>query len=203
MRVKYLARDMETRIHGGIAFYRGEPRYVEVVDRNQVRLSSLTGAVAPIIVGVADENLDVSSPPLGYINYSGHANYVMRRPERRFKQVVNAQNLICERVMTGTYVGPDQLNNMLFSREGEDMLMGRYPSVKDAIERMTLNKKVISVAISRDIAIARDSFGTTRVYNKLEQVGYLREGTNTVVIPKHELAWVISKCLEGYDWTVE
>lgn len=203
MRVKYLSRDMETRVHGGIAFYRGQPFYVELSRENRLSLSPLTGEGDPILIASNDPELDVSSPSLGYINFGGYANYVMRRPERRFKQVVSPQSLICERVMTGGFVGPDTLLNMLFSKEGESMLLGKYPSVKEALERINSGKKVVSVAVSRDTAIAKDSFGTLRVYNKLEQVGYVREGTNIVVIPKDELAWVISKCLEGYDWVVE
>jgi hypothetical protein len=206
MRVKYLPQDHEARLNGGIVFYDEKPYYLALASTTEAQLQPIyrKESSGSFIVKLNDPKIDISSPKLGFVNTKTEAVYVMRAPARRYKQLLQYTMATGEAVMTGNMYGGDRLHDIIHSSNGEKMLVGDYPSletVRKILEESV--SKVTSRAISRNIAIARDSYDILRVYYKLDLIGNIDRKTNTVKIPKGENAWVVSKYLEGYDWKVE
>lgn len=203
MRVKYLPQDHAARLNGGICFYKNHPYMMYIHgDGINAELRALTNTrAAGLMVELNSVELDISSPLLGYVNSGKTTYYVMRSPDRRYKQLVEPQTLVASEC--GITKGPTMVDTsgILLTQQGIEMLLGQYPSLKEAME-LVKSKKVRAVAIDRYIALAMDSFGIVRVYYKNKEVGRIKVG-NVVSVPKGELAWVVSRYLEGYDWVVE
>lgn len=204
MRVKYLPQDHGARLNGGICFYKGHPYVLYVVgDNTHAELRKLSSPKKQgEIVELSSEDLDISSPLLGYVNYNNSTFYTMRSPERRYKQLVEPATLVAQEcgVTKPTMI---DTGSMLLSTSGENMFLGEYPSLKEATSLIT-SKKVKAIAIHRYIALCMDSFGIIRVYYKNKEAGRIKHpGMNVVSVPKGELAWIVSKYLDGYDWIVE
>ena len=96
MRVKYLTQDLGTRLDGGICFYQGVPYHLRVcgdgIHVELFKLSSLKGK--GLLVRTDSQDLDISAPSLGYVNFEGAAYYVMRSPDRKYKQLIQPASLV-------------------------------------------------------------------------------------------------------------
>lgn len=208
MRVKYLPNDVTARLDGGICFYNNHP-YTMMTGGgggNTCILRPLHGTRREQLVSLKDEGLDISSPILGYVNTKNEAIYVMRSPDRRYKQTLSPTSIIgmtiSGRVLTG-----ESLTEAIFSKNGEDMLLNKYPTLEEALKFIesgtTTKRSSLSIAFNRDVALAKDSFGITRVYFKGKEVGRIKPKTKIVIVPEGNLAWVVSQYLEHFDWEVK
>lgn len=204
MKINYLPQDNEARVNGGIGRYDGVPYNIQLVNQTSAILSPIyrKASAEPFVVDLSDARFDISSPPLGWINTKQSAIYVMRRPERNYKQTLRVQQL-AGYAPNGLELDGGTISNALFSREGERMFMDNYPTLKEAIASLTSANKVYARAITRNVCIATDTEGVYRVYYKLEEVGTLDIPSNVVTIPKRDLAWIVSKYIETFDWKVE
>jgi len=202
MRCKYLPQDYSARIHGGVAFYKGVPVLIHVRDNNTLDLVGFPTEEIVAHILPDDEDLDLSAPTLGYANYKKYAVYWYRRPDRKYKQTLT--NSSCQ----GFYPGQEDAGwhtmneEQFYSNSLKNMLMDTgYPTLSEALLQLN-GKKVTSIAISRDIALYKDSYDITRVYYKTNEVGHILPSTGVVVVPEAENAWIISKYLSEINWTV-
>lgn len=212
MRCKYLPQDLNARLHGGIAFYNKKPVYVEIVD-SHIRLYTLNGNFIGIIPE-NDELFDISSPQLGYVNVrsssksiNGRVIYLERIPSRRYKQTLTPASV--NAFFPYLKKGPESdasyvLETIWRSECFEDMLLGKYPTLEEAILSLSkVSPRTYAVAINRDVALYKNSFGQMKVYFKNDEVGYIRPGENIVRIPPSGRSWVISKYLDGFSWEID
>lgn len=196
MRCDYLPQDIMTRVDNGIAFYQGKPVLVRV-NGSVFSLYDVPGEKLVGTIPFNDPELDLAAPRLGWVNTKTSCFYVYRRPERRYKQTLQASALRVFNPMVE--VSPEDI---FWSKGFISMLQNVYPKASDAL--LTIDSgKVFGRAISKDVAIIVDSFGIKRVYLKTEEVGRINPGEKFVNIPKDTLSWIVSKYLEGFDWTVK
>ena len=206
MRVKYLPQDVNARLDEGICFFKGLPYVINTRDGNGTtgRLSKLDGSGKSINVSLTSDDLDISAPELGYINYDGRAYYVMRSPDRRYKQTLQYSSMLAQVCGSTRTIGGDNLHAALHSSHGENMFLNVYPTLSEALAFVsTKGGKNRSMAFHRDVAVLQDSFGIVRVYFKGSEVGRIKPGTKTVSVPSGDTAWVVSKYLSEFDWEVQ
>lgn len=202
MRAKYLPQDTEARLHRGVCFFDGRPYYLELMSQTVAKLTQLYGTKTPFNIELNDQRLDISSPKLGYLNAKGGlAVYVYRKPERKYKQLITAGsvNSFIPLKGSGLYSG-EVLYETMMSKQGESMLLGEYPTLTKVLKKLG-EGKIQSLAISRDIALAMDDKGIVHVFYKMDDVGVIKD--KTVEIPSGDVAWVVSRNLEGFDWVVK
>ena len=198
MRCKYLDQDFEARMHGGMAYYDGKPVLLHAT-RGAINIQSFPNGDNIKQIVKTDELLDLSSPVLGYVNFNLACVYTYRKPERKYKQTLTYGAIGVYDPTESKTARWDQ-NAVFYTEEFKNMLMDKYPKLDEVIK--SLNGKVVSRAISRDVALAKDSFGIIRVYYKFDEVGHITPGSMVVNIPSNHLAWVVSKYLETYVWKV-
>lgn len=206
MRVKYLPQDVNARLDEGICFYKGLPYVIHTRDGNGTVgvLRTLTGKGKPISVPLTSEDLDISAPELGYINYNNQAYYAMRSPDRKYKQTLQYSSMVATVCGSSKIIGGDSIHVALYSDAGEKMFLNQYPSLPEALTFVnTKEGKNKSMAFHRDVAVLKDSFGIIRVYFKGNEVGRIKPNTKTVIVPSGDLAFVVSRYLENFDWKVE
>lgn len=97
--------------------------------------SELTGYVG---------DLDIEPIPLGYVNYNGHAYYMIRKPMRNdWRQGLRPGNF--------TFVGREGFFEIPLE-EITNTCLGKYPSLIEACQLLK-NKKTDKVAITRHFAV--------------------------------------------------
>lgn len=187
MRQKYVGKDIADRLHSTVIRYKGHP-YMASVTGDLICLHDLTNGNLCHKVYSGDEDLDISSINIGYINIADPeyrlAVYLKREPFRRYKQGIEIQHLSQKVLRSG--MGPLH-SSKIQGRGFVDGVLGVYPSLGKAIMDITKNGW-FSVAVSRDVALKRED-SLLKVYLKDDEVGYMRLGTTEVIVPKSELSW--------------
>lgn len=204
MRCEYLPNDFEARLNGGVAFYDGKPVLINAAG-GTIAICTFPEGQQIKRIEPDDPSLDISSPQLGYINTQRNCYYIYRKPARRYKQTLTHQAIdYYDPVNTDSVKNtPISLNDQFYSTNFKKMLENEYPPLDGVLKALNSEtSKIKSRAISRDVALAIDSFGIVRVYYKMEEVGYINPGSTTVQVPGGTLAWVISKYLREYAWEV-
>lgn len=206
MKIKYRPQDYEARLHGGIILYGGVPHKV-VTDGGTVHLQDIvTGRVVLRGIDPIHNDLDISSPKLGYLNTDeGYAVYLSRIPLRRYKQSLD-ERAISESTLTrdghGNDGGGDGHSRYLYSQAFKDTYVKGYPSFREIRGKLE-REEATSIAASRDVAMFMDELGIIKVYHKLELIGWIAPKSHTVMVPNSEKAWVISAQLQELGWEVE
>lgn len=204
MKIKYRAQDYEARLNDGIILYRGSPHRVVTDGRVINLLDPTTGRTVVRGIDPADNDLDISSPTLGYINAPSYAYYLERIPSRRYKQSLDAR-AIRETRLTIQGLNSDNgdgYSEFLYSEYFVDSYKVGYPSFTEA-RKMLDNGDRKSVAVSRDVAMVKDELDIIKLYYKLELVGWVAPNSTIVMVPSSEKAWVISMHFNELGWEVE
>lgn len=189
MQVKWNATDLVSRLDSTFIRYKGSVYFCRVnrPDLTLYRPWDVNGEPYKR-VHYSDQDIDVSSLPLGYVNYKGDTFYVKRIPYRRWKQGLDPKSC-------------NTNSRVFYSKEFCESVEGKFPSVKQAISM--LNKHLAtSVAISRDVAL-KDEGSILKVFIQEDEVGYImRESLGLVNIPSEEFAWIASQYLTPFDWVI-
>jgi hypothetical protein len=189
MKPKYLERDLNQRLEGGIVFYNDEPFLVDRVDQEDhcLVLSCLkTGARKA--VNPYDDDLNIKSPTLGYANNRNRALYVTRLPRRSYKQAIST------RECRGYVLGTTETTNVDFSTL-KSAVLGEYPTVTQALNKIR-HEGYSSCAISRDVAITIDDIGLVKFYYKNILAGFIDPLNPKVDIRKMNKFFDMSNILE-------
>lgn len=211
--------DQNARFNGTIICYKKIPYYVSM-DGNTMRLykletinSNYTGMKAAAInVNPYDDDVDISSIPLGYVNLPAIRSvvYLMRRPVRRFRQGISEETVtfgwLPDHV---TSKQPERVyyrtRDILYTAEFENAVLEQYPTLDEAFETLKGWAKEDDrgeVALSRDVALSINKVGIINVYYKNELVGWIASGKKVVNVPSNEMGWIISLYLSGFRWEI-
>jgi hypothetical protein len=205
MKHNWLAADIHTRFDTTILRYKGMPYYVRCppgeTNLTLYKLDRLDMAYKTI--DAWDDDLDVSSVPLGFFNCDaiGAAIYAMRMPYRKFKQGVCSNNTSLRYVTAnGRMEETGDVQAYLISAGFGKSLEGNFPSLKAALSEFAnpLMAHFKSVALSRHVALAR----TGAVFYREEMVGKYDFKTNVLDVPGSQFADITSLYLSGFDWRV-
>lgn len=207
MRCKYPERDLSQRLDSTICRYKGFPYFVRVTGRllslyhlSKInKLKSLSDDNPALVINPNDELFDISTVPLGYFQSGKQVIYASRRPQRIYKQGLSSDSI--------TFRGLNDTNAVgsIFSKQFESMILGDYPSLNHALESLKIEKEIaVEIAISRDVALKLNpQLRTIRVFYKNEEMGWLMEGTDIVVVPSVEKGWIISLYLSYFNWKIQ
>lgn len=206
MKAKYGPADYEARLNGGVVLWKGIPHKVQV-DGHQININDLiTGRAVERNIEPLDDNLDISSPELGFINGEYNAYYLMRVPLRKYRQTLE-QNAIFESILqTGGFYNEHggRGSVMLYTKYFRDSYTNNYPSFDEAVKLLT-DEKMESVALNRHVAITLDPLGIVKVWYRMgdQPVGWVEPGGHIIKVPESDKGWVISLYLEGFGWEVQ
>lgn len=203
MRCKYPERDLSQRLDQTICRYKGVPFYVRYIAPMTFRLYKLdeTNSRSKYTdIQSTDVDFDISTIPLGYFNYTpNNVTYARRIPQRLYKQGVTPDSL------RFTDLNDRAIALNPYSSDFEKMVMGIYPPLNKIFTDIKSEQEIpIEKAVSRDIALKLiPKIRIIEVFFKMEKVGWINEGTNTVIVTAAEKGWIVSKYLSGFDWKVE
>lgn len=203
MRQRYTGKDIIDRLHHTVIRYKNYPYLCIVESTENIHLMDVVTGNLQHKVHPEDDDLDISSIRVGYINLAepNHrlAVYLKREPLRRYKQGIEFERLTQKVLRDGvSYVNANQLSCKGFV----DSVLGIYPSLDQAVTWITKNNWH-SVAISRDIALKHEG-ELLKVYIKDDEVGYMKLGSRVVIVPKTELSWYSVFLLGSIpDWVVQ
>jgi hypothetical protein len=149
-------RDVNIRLNGCILRYKGQPVQLSLAGQLKVFWAALGEPFTDKqVIHSSDEYLDISSPPLGYVNQGGYVFYVSRIPHRKFKQGVCSDNvhIIHENPATrGHYRHP---NRVILTPGMVNTINGVYPSLEEALGGFR-DRDIQGVAFSRKLAFVKD-----------------------------------------------
>lgn len=198
--------DYQSRLHNSIVRYGESPVWLQLKPGNMFTLAPLyTGSAwKQIDVIPTDERIDVSTPPLGWINYKydgfHYAVYIERGPVRKWRQGLCSTNTQSYYLTKGR---PNKFNvkELMYSKGFEDMILNRYDTLAEAIKKLN-SSDCVSVAVSRNIAIGKkDSIYT--IFYKKDEVGWMQPGKMLVKVPKEQHSHLISRFLREVPWEIE
>jgi len=155
-----------------------------------------------------DPKLDISTPPLGYFNYSedeySKAVYIERLPVRKWRQGLDADdgrncNISCKGLKGNRFSIISA--RTIYSKGYEDLVLNEYPHLDVALSKLK-SDRVSSIAINRDIALSKFE-KIISVFYKRKEVGYMEIGSKVVKVPKEENSRIITKFLNEIAWEVQ
>lgn len=137
-----------------------------------------------------DEDLDVSSFELGYMNFSSHPKnvdtsvvYLTRAPSKQWKQ-----GLVFNRLRVSD-IGGTKIQMSMHIKYIYDSLLGKYPTVSEFLRDPTPR----SVALTRQVAIKKELSGVILVYINCKNVGAILDGR--LSLKDDDLKWVYARIL--------
>ncbi len=165
----YLVDDLNMRLNNSLVKYNGQPAYVVGIDGRTLSLY-LTRTRDNVLAHLPDNKLDIRPVPLGYVNLLSHCVYVSRRPERRYKQGLNTNNIRVRGKAMRMDI-PDLLQSVSLAKSiGND-----YPSFANALKAVKGNPT--SRAWSRRWALKDDDhIGSICVCHRGNTVGTIIKG---------------------------
>lgn len=204
MRCKFPERDLAQRLDATICRFRGLPVYVRVTGRGLTLYSLPSGGKKALYeIRADDPEFDISTIPLGYVQIAPDiVVYTSRRPQRLYKQGLASESISWKFTNNNNnHRVPINFFNVAF----ENMVLGAYPDLRDALHILRKSDTEKEVAISRDIALKYNpNLKIISVYFKGEdaEVGWIVPDTNIVIVPSSEKGWIVSQNLVGFSWEI-
>ena len=200
--------DLVSNFNGTICRYKDVPVIVEALGNNYLNLRDLLTNDVLSKIRSTDPLFDISTPPLGYAQYSeSQVVYVTRQPKRMWKQGLTDENIKAVTLPKGN----NRVDNIIFniqSTSGFKMMSKNYPSFKTSMQLLAKSGNPIEIAISNSCALKKViTRRTVNVYFKNEIVGFIPEGELTnirsrVIVPNSLLGKIVSLYLKNFDWEV-
>ena len=199
MRNKYKGQDIRARLGNTLIRYKGLPVICQTDgDGTTLTLFQIRDGQVVAQVDPDDQNIDISSMTLGYVNTGDPykcATYVKRLPRRMYKQGIDLSYLQFDPLSTkfGS-IDHGRLMNEVF----ENSLCDKFPSFARAMESITKGSHE-SVALSKEVAVFRTG-NTLKFYIKGYESGFSNmKSPKDVTIPKNEVSWINSYILSQID----
>lgn len=164
--------DVRMRLNGTIVRWRTEPIIVSDYGEDLLlkgkRLSN--GRTLPDLIHSSDEDLDISSPPLGYLNYNGRAYYVQRIPIR--KQLQGFHPDVATIFSESASDTPENTYSLIKSKHMADTIKNIYPNGYESLQALLKSKNVLSIAFHRRWALVKDELGIIKLRHNIQTIGW-------------------------------
>lgn len=200
--------DYNSRLNNSIVRYRDHPVNLTLVDSRVFQLDPIhaDSKFARLQISPDDPELDISTPPLGWINFR-HPDYdasiyIERTTVRKWRQGLCQSNTCCYRLSGSSISRVGSTQHFLYSKGYEDLVLNRYQSFEVSLKKLLSGPKCHSIALSKNIALSKKDKIIT-VFYKLEEVGWFSADERIVKVPKEPHSWIISKYLSELPWVVE
>lgn len=153
--------ETQTRLTGSVFMYKDQVVYCDMVENAPKNGFNLHLVFYPMareraIIPLSDPDLNYRRFNIGYINMAPGATYMTRLPARgHYKQGLYGDNVSFSKISSN--FGTPNWGTVLQQAGFKDMLLGLYPSLPEAIERLKDGDRApSSVAFSREFALAKD-----------------------------------------------
>lgn len=190
----YLPEDLEMRLGRSLIRYKDKPFFVTEPGRNGRNcflrgIFTLTGEED--VIQLPNKDLDIRPVPLGYMNLVAQTLYVMRKPQRRYKQGFSSQAF--------TTSGPGRINFMIreciYSKSLAKTVVGDYPDMEQALDHT--KKKKGSCAFHRRFAFYFDrDLGIVQLHYRGVPVGMYMSGEVMLSEPHQFLAEELERAMQ-------
>jgi len=197
-------KDLQDRLHGTYCRYDGKLYYVTVESKDVIVLYDSVSQRPKLNINPSDPNFDISSLEVGYMNLdqkemaqlgvesNGGVLYLMRYPQRRYRQGVTPECLSAYRI-ENMDISPFRTGSLLRTAGFRKSIEGDFPSFNEA-----LDDKSAEVALSRDLAIKKTDSGLVLVYYKMVNIGWTLPGDNIVMFRGTPHDWLFQKILDEH-----
>lgn len=206
MRNKLPPQDQQARFHNTILMYQGVPVAVTLIDGNTFSICGLHEG-SPIKrkdIKCNDPNLDISTPPLGWMNIevekTEYAMYVVRQGLRKWQQGISGSNTKGY-LLYRNALAPKNTRDYLYSKAYDNAVRNIFLPLDICIKKIK-TKNCESIAVSRDICLSKHGDLVT-VYYKMDEVAMFSPEDMVVRVPKEENSWIVSKYLNSLSWKVD
>lgn len=179
--------DYAARFQDTICRYKGEPYRVMVESRSRFTLIPINGRGEMIHINPKDENFDVSSIPMGYMNHNGTAVSCVRTSRRRYTQGVTQRNV------SFYSVSGQELPNgaiSIYSGAVHEMVMGNYPKIENILKSLR-SGSCTSMAGSRRIAFEINRMGVISIYVMYRMLGWIPPEKDYVVVEDSKISSIL------------
>ena len=162
----------DSRLRGTIVRLGDEPVFVDNVDGEMICSVSTLEGLAPVRIHV--DELNLMSPPLGFVNRNGKAVYISRKPMRQdWRQGVRTNSII-------TFVGNEPARVDMDNTTIMRCIKGDYPSIGDAVNALEVGE-ARSAAISREFCLYKHMDNIKVRYSWKGCVGKVEGGKITLL----------------------
>lgn len=180
-----IGEDVHRRLDGSIVRYKSRPVHLSWRDGMQlIAVDLLTNE--QIRVDANDVDLDISSPPIGYVNDKKYAWYFSRVPMRMQKQGLIPRHCV--------YLREDGSAEAVFQPMGHwnvhtsaiaRCILNEYPELGRAVQNI-VDGKVISMAFTRRFSLESLKDGVLYLNNRGNHIGYYMVEDKSFVLPSEE-----------------
>lgn len=210
-------KDLQDRLDGTVIRYKSKPFYcrTKVAPDGAMVLylygmSDMKRITPALIIKPDDPELDISIIESMYVNYK-HSSGAFEIPQRACWLTRNTS----KHFKSGTYCGYSTINTVdgkrspdfvadtiVFSKEFEFALEGKYPEVSQQLELMKgMKRHEYEVAVGQRVALKRESIGLIKVYIDTKIVGWL-DGQDKVIVTNDDRRWVIIRMLNPLGFKI-
>ena len=184
-------QDVSLRLRHSVVMYDSRPVIVlEALTKDSVRIHDILSERSQD-VPVEALDLNPSHAPLGYVEVEGAVYLAVRKPVRRFKQGLTAENLVVKPVLSRR----ERVRDVSFqSRPIARTILGQYKSVGEAFQMVRSGASKI-VPFHRDWAVADHDDELSLVYRG-EVVGYVGDVSVTLLPERFYLKESLELCLK-------
>lgn len=217
MKCRYMSGDLNQRLNHSFVMYDGEPCYVLVHTDDEVKyalklyrsyeVNHYGHEEGPPIKEIfpydpedCDDKFDISSIPLGYVNWNNRAIYLKRHPYRAWKQGICTQSVTAYEV-SGEHSQGVQVSKVLSSHDFHASVCGKFPALKEAVRLVLTKGGFKSMAISKDIAIEKVNSTTLYVYLKGMHLGVLDAENKNLSIVNIPEKPALMRLVNNIDWS--
>jgi len=169
----HIPEDVHRRLFDSVVRYKGNLVYVYATKGLDVYIRPVDQPKAEgVAVSSNSPDLDITSLPLGYMEFNKYLLYLDRPPYRRQKQAIGPDNIVY--YYSGNSKACNVQHDMLWSKGFVSMVENSYPVVPFENIKKILEKKGYHI-ISRELAFERNS-----LYFRTVLVGEIKNGELSV-----------------------
>jgi hypothetical protein len=198
------ASDVKLRLHGSIVRYKGTPVTAKARlndnDDLYLRLVSLRDFVFNEYIHSSDTDLDISSPPLGYMNTDEITHYIQRIPTR--KQVQGFTHHSASFLTDSPNPFHSNPLTMLHSVAMADTIDGKYPNGIEVLEKLMSSPSIVSIAFHRKFALMKDEISLIKLRHMGKSIGFFKPGSNRCIVSQQFSNPIFTKTLVSNGFEV-
>lgn len=175
--------DVIMRLDNSIVRYKGIPVIVRFQRGMNVSIKDLlNNRLLSENIHSSNPDLDISSPPIGFVNFGLFTSYAQRMPRRNNKQGLNAENTVLLKGNIPDALYYDKAN--IFTKPVAQAILNDYPTGDQVISAMKKSGDIISMSFHSKFSFVKDDIGIIKLKHMQRTVGYVNPKDRSVIIPE-------------------
>lgn len=199
--------DVKLRLHNSIVRYKGIPVNVQLYNGSSLVLKAhtLRPNEDPIFhdtIHSSDVELDISSPPLGYMNTPNTSIYVQRIATRKQIQgfYLGSAHWIIDNLEA--HYNNSTIQQYLTSEPIANTILNKYPKGINVLEKLLSNPTIKSIAFHSKFSLMKDDINLLKLRHMGRSIGFVKPNTNKLIINKEFNNPIFTKILTQHGFEV-